>query len=198
MNHPLRSLGRSTIPVALLCLLHLNLARGESAPAPVEPGFLDKSVSPGKNFYQFANGGWFKRAKIPGDQAQWGAQEELEKRNELILRALAEAAVKQIAQGKAKPGSIEQKVGDFYASGMDEATINAQRAKPLAPYFAAIEKISDPASLATVIGQMHALGLAPRLQSRRRPGRKEHRRANRHPAAGRPRPAQLRVLHQGR
>jgi putative endopeptidase len=161
MKPTLRCLAWSTLPVALLSLLQPNLARGESAPAPVETGFFDTTLKPGKNFYEYANGGWFKHAKIPADQAQWGAQEELEKRNELILRALAESTVKQIAQGKAKPGSIEQKVGDFYASGMDETTINAQRAKPLAPYLAAIDKIADPTSLATAVGQLHAIGLAP-------------------------------------
>ncbi len=161
MRDSLRALVRSTLLLALLCFAYPDSARGDSTPAPVEVSFLDRSISPGKNFYQFANGGWFKRAKIPADQAQWGAQEELEIRNELILRGLAEGAVKQVAQGKANSGSIEQKVGDFYASGMDEAAINAQRAKALAPYLAAIEKISNPASLASVIGQLHAIGLTP-------------------------------------
>jgi putative endopeptidase len=161
MKHLLRSIRWCILPIALLSFCQASRVRGESAPAPVEPGFLDSAVKPGTNFYQFANGGWFKRATIPSDQAQWGAQEELEKRNELILRGLAEATVQQVAQGKAKPGSIEQKVGDFYASGMDETTINAQRAKPLAPYLAAIDKISDPASLVSVVGQLHAIGLGP-------------------------------------
>ena len=161
MKHLLHSIRWCILPIALLLFCQASRVRGESAPAPVEPGFLDSAVKPGANFYQYANGGWFKRATIPSDQAQWGAQEELEKRNELILRGLAETTVQQVAQGKAKPGSIEQKVGDFYASGMDEKAINAQRAKPLAPYLAAIDKISDPASLASVIGQLHAIGLAP-------------------------------------
>jgi len=156
-----RILRAATIPIALFSLLPFRAAGAEKAPRPVEPSFIDQQANPRKSFYEFANGAWFKRAKIPADQAQWGADEELQKRNAEILRALAEAAAKQAKQGQAKAGSNEQKVGDFYASGMDEAAINSQRAKPLAPYLAAIETISDPASLAAAIGQMHALGLGP-------------------------------------
>jgi putative endopeptidase len=161
MHPALRLLQASTLPLTLLSLLPLRAAGADKIPAPVEASYVDTKANPGKNFFEYANGAWLKRAKIPADQAQWGSDEELQKRNAEILRRLAETAAKQAALGQAKPGSIEQKVGDFYASGMDEAAINQQRAKPLAPYLSAIDKISDAASLASVIGQMHALGFAP-------------------------------------
>src|SRR5476649_1004989 len=161
MHPALRLLQASALPLTLLSLLPLRAAGADKIPAPVEASYVDTKANPGKNFFEYANGAWLKRAKIPADQAQWGSDEELQKRNAEILRRLAETAAKQAALGQAKPGSIEQKVGDFYASGMDEAAINQQRAKPLAPYLSAIDKISDAASLASVIGQMHALGFAP-------------------------------------
>jgi putative endopeptidase len=128
--------------------------RAEEIPPPVEPAFLDTSVKPGDDFFRYANGGWLKQATIPADHSEWGVIEELEERNQAILRKIAEECGQN-----APPGSIRQKVADFYGSGMDEAAIQAQGAKPLAPQLEMIRQIADAKSFAVAAGTLQALGL---------------------------------------
>ncbi len=125
------------------------------APRPVEPSFFDPKIKAADNFFQFTNAGWFQRAIIPGDRTQFGVDEEVQERNEIVLRELAE----DCARTPGAAGGVRQKVGDFYSSGMDEATINAEGTKPLAPQFALIQKVTDAHSLATTVGTLHAQGL---------------------------------------
>ncbi len=143
---------RTFFLAAFLCLAAPLCA--EEIPPPVEPAFRDLSVKPGDDFFRYANGTWIKQTPIPGDHDEWGVTEELEERNQVILRKIAEDCGHD-----APPGSIRQKVGDFYASGMDEAAINAAGATTLAPQLAMISQISDAHSLAVAIGALHSLGL---------------------------------------
>ncbi len=77
-------------------------------------------VSPAQNFYQYANGGWRKSHPIPAAYSSWSTFNILQIRNEKIIRQLIQNA----AKAHAPPGSAAQKVGDFYASGMDEKLID--------------------------------------------------------------------------
>lgn len=79
---------------------------------------MDSSVKPGDNFYMFINGKWYDTAKIATTESSAGAGLELRNRTRDNLKALLEEAMKS----NAAAGTIEQKVGDFYASGLD--TIN--------------------------------------------------------------------------
>jgi len=69
------------------------------------------------------------------------------------LHEILEEASKNKA---AKPGSTDQKIGDFYSSCMDESKREAEGAKPLAPYFARIEKVDSLKALAGEVGGLHA------------------------------------------
>ncbi|TAF55280.1 MAG: M13 family peptidase [Sphingobacteriia bacterium] len=88
---------------------------------------MDSSVHPGDNFFVYANGGWIKTAKIPDDQSGWGSFYTLYDENQTKLKALMEKA----AAAGAANGSLEQKVGDFYTSGMDTALLEKKGAAPL-------------------------------------------------------------------
>ncbi len=143
---------------ALMCLFlpwSGSPLHAEEAPRPVEPKFFDAKIKPEENFFQYANNGFFQKAAIPGDRTQWGVDEEVQERTEAVLRGIVE----ECAKTPGAPGTARQKVGDLFASGMDEATVNAQGASPLAPQFEMIGKIADPRSLADAIGRLHALGL---------------------------------------
>src|SRR5262245_44551562 len=83
---------------------------------------LDKSVSACTNFFEFANGGWVAKNAIPAAYPSWGRFIELADRNQDQLRQILEAASKNT---NAKKGSNEQKIGDYYASCMDEPAIEA-------------------------------------------------------------------------
>src|SRR6478752_3244041 len=85
----------------------------------IETSNMDSSVKPGDNFYLFVNGKWIQHAQIPGTQTSAGAFTDLYNRTRDNLRTLLEDA----AKNNATQASTEQLVGDFYASGMDSATV---------------------------------------------------------------------------
>jgi predicted metalloendopeptidase len=117
----------------------------------IEPSHFDTSLKPADDFFLYANGGWLKANPIPADQTTWGAFSELREGNRKTLREIMEAA----ANAKAPKGSALQKVGDFYAAGMDVATIEKAGLKPLKPMMARIESIKNTKDLAAEIGRMH-------------------------------------------
>ena len=103
---------------------------------------LDKTCKPCDDFYQFAMGGWMKANPIPPEYSIWGSFSQLADRNQTNLREILEAA----ANSKAAVGTNEQKIGDFYASCMDTAAIDAGGAKPIEPeltQIAAVETLAD-------------------------------------------------------
>ena len=118
------------------------------------PANMDLSVKPTQDFFQYAVGGWAKRTTIPAEYDRYGVDQEIDARTHQILKEIMEAA----ASAKGAPGSESQKVGDFYASGMDEAGIDAQGIAPLRPFFARIDEVKDAASLAGVLADLHRVG----------------------------------------
>lgn len=75
---------------------------------------MDSSVSPGQDFFQYANGGWIKSNPIPGDQGAWGIGNLVVEENLKRLRTISEKA----ATANAAQGSNEQKIGDFWSTAM--------------------------------------------------------------------------------
>ncbi len=117
---------------------------------------LDTNTPACTDFYQYANGGWLKANPIPAAYSSWGVANVLDEKNRDVLHDILEASAKN---KNAPKGSSEQKVGDYYATCMDEAKIEAEGVKPLAPEFDRIAKIKDQASLQDVIGHFHSMGL---------------------------------------
>ena len=116
---------------------------------------MDKSVNPGDNFYDFVNGTWHKNTEIPADKASWGGFGILRDLSDTRTREIIEAS----AKAKAAPGSNQQKVGDLYASFMDEAAIEAKGLTPLQPIFAKINAIQNATDLARFFGEANRLGI---------------------------------------
>ena len=100
---------------------------------------MDTTVAPGDDFFTYANGNWVRKTPIPGDQSGWGSFYELFEENQKKTRAILEKA----AAAGAANGSVEQKVGDFYASGMDTVTIEKKGYEPLKPGLARIAALND-------------------------------------------------------
>ena len=102
----------------------------QAKPAPI-PGFdihaLDRTVDPCTDFYRFACGTWMAQNPIPPDQSRWGRFDELQQRNRELLRSILES----VSSASAKRSSLEQKIGDYYASCMDADRINALGLQPL-------------------------------------------------------------------
>jgi putative endopeptidase len=110
---------------------------------------LDPSVVAGDDFFDYANGSWLKRTEIPSDSSRWGAFSALNEKSLLRTKDLLEAA----ASSSARAGSDERKVGDFYASYLDEATVEARGIEPLRLQLAAIAALRDKKGLAAALGK---------------------------------------------
>jgi putative endopeptidase len=116
---------------------------------------MDKTINPGDNFYGFANGAWDRNTAIPADRSSWGGFGVLADLSDTRTRAIIEDA----AKANAPAGSIQRKVGDFYASFMDEAAIEARGAQPLQPYLQRIAAIRTKSELARSFGELAQYGV---------------------------------------
>ena len=109
---------------------------------------IDRSVAPGDDFFKYANGAWIEATEIPPDRSSWGVSgvvDELTSRRTVDLIANA-------AGGQAPTGSDVRKIGDFYATFMDEDAIEAKGIEPLKPSLARIAALSDAGGLARELG----------------------------------------------
>jgi putative endopeptidase len=114
---------------------------------------MDTTINPADNFFMYANGGWVKNAKIPDDQSGWGSFYTLYDENLSKLRIILE----ETAAKKDHPaGSAAQKVGDFYASGMDTVAIEKKGYEPLKPMLAKIDAVKDYKELQILMGEAEA------------------------------------------
>lgn len=124
----------------------------------IEPSYIDSTVKPGDDFYQFANGTWLKNNAIPASETRWGSFNLLEDFNQKVLHELLDQAA---AKKDAAKGSPEQMVGDLYASGMDSSAIEKAGIKAIESELAAIEKMASPADLFNEIARETQLGMNP-------------------------------------
>jgi putative endopeptidase len=118
---------------------------------------MDRSVAPGDDFGRYANGTYLKNLVIPGDRANYGMFTRLRDLSQERTRTIVEAAV---SRKGAKPGSEAQKVGDFYASFLDEAAIEAKGLAPLKPHLDAIAAIATRAQLFKAFGMANRMGVS--------------------------------------
>src|SRR5438552_9802673 len=146
--------------ISLVCVSNLCVAtqpQVEQNPPPLDPKNMDTSVKPGDDFFRYANGAWIKRTEIPPEYSRWGAFNELIEHNNDALHAIAEKASTTQVDPKLAPGT--QKVGDYYASGMDEKTMEAQQTKPQEEEFKRIDAIKERADLLKTIAHLHTIGV---------------------------------------
>ena len=116
---------------------------------------MDTSVEACTDFFEYANGTWLKNTEIPASQSRWGTFNILADNNNAALRDILENAMKT----RAANGTDTQLIGDFYASCMDEKSIEKAGVNPLKPYFKQIGKIKTVADLQNQIAMMHNAGL---------------------------------------
>ncbi len=119
---------------------------------------LDPAIRPQDDLYRHVNGRWVARTPIPADKARYGSFMILAEEAEKAVRAIIEQAQ------AAEPGTPERKVGDLYASFMDEARIEALGAAPLEPLLAEVAAIDSLDALLTTVGRLERRGIAGFVQ----------------------------------
>ena len=116
--------------------------------SPTASGDMDSSVKPGDDFYRYANGGWLAKSVLPAVQTSYDTRAMLKEKASGQVRDLIQAA----ATAPSEKGGLAQKVGDYYASFMDEASIEAKGFTPLADEMATIAAINNKTSLSAYLG----------------------------------------------
>ena len=106
------------------------------------------SVKPGDDFFAYASGTWYDTFVIPEDRSSFGSFAVLDELSQKRVRGIIEEA----AAKKSAPGSPEQKIGDYYASFMDEAAIETGGLKPAQADLERIRKADSPAAIARLMG----------------------------------------------
>ncbi len=115
---------------------------------------LDSATPICSDLNKHVNGKWLAANPVPSDRTTWGSFEMLGERSLAVQKQIVEAASKS----KSAKGSNEQKIGDLYGSGMNEARLNADGVKPLKPYLDEINGLKDGAGIADYIIKNFAIG----------------------------------------
>jgi endothelin-converting enzyme/putative endopeptidase len=135
-----------------------TLSAQQKAPAKTlgfDAAAIDRGADPCTDFYQYACGAWMKNNPVPADQASWGRFNELVERNRNTLRDLL-AKMSEATPGRTP---LQQKLGDYYASCMDETSVEAAGAKPLDDDMKAIAAVQTKEDLPAVIGRLQRQGV---------------------------------------
>ncbi|HMK04368.1 MAG TPA: M13 family metallopeptidase [Ferruginibacter sp.] len=115
---------------------------------------LDSTITPGADFFDYANGGWIKRNPIPNEQSSWGIGHLVVEENMKRLREISEKA----AAANAAKGSNDQKIGDFWTTGMDSTKIEADGLKPIQSLLDKLNAVTDTKALMNVVTDFKKIG----------------------------------------
>ena len=144
--------------ITLAMLLLLSCAKKESDFVDPLLTNRDTTVSPSDDFFLYANGGWFKRNPIPASENSNGIFRII---GDTINAQIKNICEKSASNTNATKGSKEQKIGDFYSSGMDTIAIEKLGIQPIKTEIQRIDAITDIPSLMATIGYLHTIGASP-------------------------------------
>lgn len=137
------------------CLLN-NEANAQSAVKFIDPANMDLTVKPGDDFYTYASGNWLKMNPVPAKETRWGSFNVLRDFN---INAVKSILTKSVENKTAVAGSIEKRVGDFYAAGMDSLTIEKLGYTPIKTDLARIAAIKDLNGVINEAAIMRTVGI---------------------------------------
>ena len=151
---PSRALGALALALSLGSPAFAAPHAASIPPFGIDLAGRDTAVKPGDDFYSYAGGTWMKTAKMPADRTSWTSFTKLADENEVRIRGILEAA----GAHHAATDSVEQKIGDFYASFLDTKSIEADGLNKAAQEILAIAQADSYESVAQLMGAP-ALGL---------------------------------------
>ncbi len=139
----------TTITIPALGLFAQNHAINQS--------YMDKSVRPQDDFYNYVNGNWMKTTQIPADRSRWGSFDQLREFTDSVSLNILK---KSLTQSYPK-GSEGQKIADLYASYMDMNARNKQGIQPIKPYLDKVDKVKNFTDLQNLLVEFTPIGLNP-------------------------------------
>lgn len=145
------------ILTSLILMLGCKSQKEEVKPA-LDISNMDPSVRPGDDFFAYANGNWVKNTVIPEDKSRYGSFDILQEENNKILKTILEKAA---AKKDEEKGTSWQKVGDFYTSGMDTASIEIKGLDPIREDFERVKSIENTNQLQHEIATLHTIRVSP-------------------------------------
>ena len=134
--------------------LAIDLSKVAQPPISLQAADLDTSIQACQDFNGFVNSKWLAANPVPADRTTWGTFAALGERSLQVQHEIAKAA----AAGSFAAGSMEQKVGDFFAAGMDEAKIEAAGIAPIQPELDRIAALASNGEIPAYLGQAYADG----------------------------------------
>jgi putative endopeptidase len=132
------------LAIAAMAVTACKQHSADSSNPPKRTVFFDKSgmdttVKPGDDFFDYASGNWMKKTSIPPSEIGWGSYYTLfDENTENLHKILEDVSAKDNAAG-----SMEQKVGDLYKSGMDTVAIEKLGYDPIKPMLEKIAAVKD-------------------------------------------------------
>lgn len=141
------------IPLALLLLGACKPTPDQDAKRVVITG-IDSSKKPGDDFFTYANGIWYDSAQIPASQTGVGSYSFLNFPQRIRMQGILDS----VSKASNVAGTIEQKVGDFYTSGLNLAAINKRGYEPIKPILARINAIADVPTLISFVAEEQKVG----------------------------------------
>ena len=115
---------------------------------------IDSSVKPGDNFFLYANGKWYDTATILPTESYTGSWLEMN----YVTKAHIKTILNNAASGTNKAGSIEQQVGDLFASGMDSVAIEKLGYEPIKPILQKIDSLKDIREVLQFVAEQYTVG----------------------------------------
>jgi putative endopeptidase len=147
-----------SIASTLLAFAPVTWAESPAPPLGYSPANMDKTVSPRKDFFRYANGAWLKRTQIPASEADVGGFTQLAANLDQKLSALIHGA----AATNAPQGSPQQQIGDYYRAAMDTARLDTLGLQPLAADLQRMRTVNTPAERGSVSARLAlSYGISP-------------------------------------
>ena len=134
----------------------IKTKKGSNTYNTINTNYIDKSVSPKSDFFQYANGEWVKNNPVPASESRWGSFNELDKANKIKITKILDQAAKE----KSEKGTTNQLLGDYYTSFISMETRNKVGFKPIADLVNNVGKIRDKSNYANVTAILHERGIS--------------------------------------
>jgi putative endopeptidase len=151
----IRNLIRTTLLAALLATPAAAQQKASTLKLGIDVSAMDRSARPQDDFFRYVNGAWVDRTQIPAEMSNYGSFIMLRDQAATALREIIETTAAQ----KNEPGTIAQKVGDFYTSFMDSARIESLGIAPLNTELAEIARIKSPRDLPVAFAYLSTVGV---------------------------------------